>query len=75
MVNAYLERVDFRYRLLATIFLMLVREEHDIFAHSLHIRVARHNLVVLQLRIQYCSVEEILSDCVSLAERNPYRIW
>ena len=48
---------------------MVVREEHDILAHSLHIRVVLHNFIVLQLRIQDRSVKENLSEvCPSLGE-------
>ena len=54
---AYLERVDFGYRLKATIFLVVVREEHDVFAHSLHIRVGHDNFVILQLWVKDSAVK------------------
>ena len=47
IANAYLEGVDFGNRLLAPILLVVVCEEHDILAHSLYIRIALHNFIVL----------------------------
>jgi len=73
--NAYLERVHFGYRLLTAVLLVVVREEHDILPHSLHVRVVLHKFVVLQLRVQDCPVKGNISDRVSLAKRSPYRMW
>ena len=59
---AYLKRVDFRYRLLATIFPVVVRKEHDVFAHSLHIRVGLHKFIILQLWVQDRSAGKNLGE-------------
>ena len=61
MKNSYLERVDFRHRLLATILLVAMCEEHDVLAHSFYIRIVLYNLIVLQLRVQDRSAKETLA--------------
>ena len=61
MKISYLERVDFRSRLLATILLVAVREEHDVLAHSFHIWVILHNFVVLQIWVQDRSAKGTLA--------------
>ena len=54
---------------MTTILLVVVGEEHDILAHSLHIRVALHNFVVLQVGVQDRSGKEVLTTAfTSLGE-------
>src|SRR5260221_10990858 len=51
-VNTYLESVDFRYRrILTTILLVVVSEEHDVFTHPPHMRVFCHHFIILPFRI------------------------
>jgi hypothetical protein len=75
IAKTHLERVDLGHRFLTTILLVAVSEEHDIFAHSLHIWVVLHDLVVLQFRIQDCSVRKYIIEANPSAEKSPYRIW
>lgn len=56
--KTYLERVYFRDGLLTTILLVVVREEDNVLAHSLNIRVVLYEFVVFQFGVQDRSVKK-----------------
>jgi hypothetical protein len=72
IAETHLKCVDLGNRLLATIFLVVMGEEHNVLTHSPHVWVAQHDLVVLQLRVQDRSKKEDLGDDISLAGRSSY---
>ena len=58
LARTYLERVDLGNSFLAAVFLVVVRKENDVLAHSLDVRVVLHKFIVLQFWVQDRSAGE-----------------